>query len=182
MAVNCFVTEPRRNRVPGVFGMPFASSAMPMPSANRRSPSRLTRADPLKSVPRISLNWEARSGAPVGIPSTDASGGDGAVGMVIAVGGARAAVGDGGAGALVEEQPAMPSTRARTAVANLIETPRAATADTGISTAVPTSQVSRGKCGRPRRGELRTSSGHAWSRSLRRRSMSRSARGLPTRG
>ena len=133
MAVNCFVTEPRRNRVSGVFGMPFASSAMPMPSANKRSPSRLTSADPLKSVPRISLNWEARSGAAVGVPSTDASGEDGAAGMVLAVGGATAAVDDGGAGALVEEQPARPSTRARTAVANLIETPRAATGDTGSS-------------------------------------------------
>ena len=52
MAVNCFVTEPRRNCVSGVFGMPFASSAMPMPSVNKRSPSRLTSADPSKSVPR----------------------------------------------------------------------------------------------------------------------------------
>jgi hypothetical protein len=49
--------------------------------------------------------------------------------MVLAVGGATAAVDDGGEEALVEEQPARPSVRAMTAVANLIETPRAATGE-----------------------------------------------------
>jgi len=69
-------------------------------------------------VPKIFLNWEVRSGAAVGVPLTDASGEDGAAGMVLAVSGGAAAVDDGGAEALVEEQPARPRVRAMAAVAN----------------------------------------------------------------
>ena len=61
IAVNCFVIEPMRKRVSGAFGMLFDASAIPTPSANSTSPSRPTSADPLKSGPRISLSWVARS-------------------------------------------------------------------------------------------------------------------------